>query len=153
MIKAFKGEAPLWEVAEAHTVSALAHVARGRFAYALGNGTVGMYDERARQWRVKSKYDATSVAAYDLDGDGLPELVSGWSNGKVEVRRAGGGEVVFRTHLAASSAALLRGDYRMDGRDMLLAVSVDGEARAERGGAARAGDPREARARARARRR
>jgi hypothetical protein len=54
-----------------------------RFAYALRNGTIGVYEGAARAWRVKSKHSVAAVAAFDLDGDGVPELVSGWSNGKV----------------------------------------------------------------------
>lgn len=85
-IRALKDEDALWELTEADRVSALAHVQAGRFGYALANGTVGAYDGPARQWRVKSKYAPTALAAFDLDGDGVPELISGWSNGKVEAR-------------------------------------------------------------------
>ena len=32
---------------------------------------------------LQSKNHAITIKAYDLDGDGVPELLTGWSNGKV----------------------------------------------------------------------
>ncbi len=40
---------------------------------------------------IHYNYRVTSLAAYDLDGDGALELVTGWSSGKVEVRSAKSG--------------------------------------------------------------
>lgn len=54
-----------------------------RFGYALVNGTIGVYERLDRVWRVKSKHSVCALASYDLDGDGYPELISGWSNGRV----------------------------------------------------------------------
>ena len=57
-----------------------------RRRYALANGTVGVYQSAGqRRWRVKMKHEVTSILGFDLDGDGEPELISGWSNGKFEV--------------------------------------------------------------------
>eukprot|EP00967_Tisochrysis_lutea_P027752 scaffold32249_cov18-Tisochrysis_lutea.AAC.1 len=38
-----------------------------------------------RVWRVKSKHNVCAISSYDLDGDGVPELICGWSNGRVSV--------------------------------------------------------------------
>ena len=32
---------------------------------------------------LQSKNQAVSIYSFDLDGDGVPELITGWSNGKV----------------------------------------------------------------------
>ena len=53
--------------------------------------------------------------------------MSGWSNGKVEVRRALAGDVVFRTHVSGAVAALLSADFRLDGKEALVVAAVDGE--------------------------
>jgi len=48
---------------------------QGLFAYALANGTVGVYERSQRLWRVKSKHQATQFGIYDVNEDGTNELV------------------------------------------------------------------------------
>lgn len=77
---------------------------------------------------------ATPVAlvAYDMTMDGSADLVIGWSDGTVEVRSDrldGGGEIIAKDKLSTSIAGLVVADYRMDGTNVLLAVSVKGEVR------------------------
>ena len=50
-----------------------------RFGYALANGTVGVYEKSSRWWRIKSKNQAIAIYSYDIDGDGVPELITGMS--------------------------------------------------------------------------
>ncbi|KAK3236701.1 hypothetical protein CYMTET_53174, partial [Cymbomonas tetramitiformis] len=80
-----------------------------------------------RVWRVKSKNQVVCITSFDLDADGVPELISGWSNGKVEVRNNRTGEVVYRDHFTSAIAKLLTADYRNDGSDQIMACGVDGE--------------------------
>ena len=75
------------ETTETDRITQLTKLRMGTFGYALANGTVGVYTGPGqRRWRVKSKHEVTSILGFDLDGDGEPELISGWSNGKFEVR-------------------------------------------------------------------
>ena len=67
-----------------------------RFGYALANGTVGVYEKNTRWWRIKSKNQATAIFSFDLDGDGMKELITGWSSGKLDARNDKSGEVVFK---------------------------------------------------------
>jgi len=68
----------------------------------------------------------------DLDGDGQPELISGWSNGKFEVRSDVTGEVIFKDYMrdGTSVSSILRADYRGDGRTEVIVCSAEGEVRA-----------------------
>lgn len=47
----------------------------------------------------QSKNQAVAIYSYDLDGDGVPELITGWSNGKIDARNDRSGEVVFKVGL------------------------------------------------------
>ena len=85
-----------------------------------------MYQGLKRRWRLKSKHPLVAMVAFDLDGDGATELLTGWANGKVECRRSSAGEVVMRDCMTAPVAALalVPGE---EGR--AVAVAVDGEVR------------------------
>lgn len=54
------------------------------FAYTLDDGTVGVYNENIRLWRVKSKTKGMSMSTFDLLGTGSLQLVIGWESGKVK---------------------------------------------------------------------
>ena len=132
-IRVFQGEEVISETTETDRITALSPLRRHTFGYALANGTVGVYSGPGqRRWRVKSKHEVTSIIGFDLDGDGEPELISGWSNGKFEVRSDTSGEVIFKDHLrnGASIASILQADYRSDGRTEVIVCSTEGEVRA-----------------------
>jgi len=74
------GEVEL-ESTQTDKVAGLAHTNSNRFAYALVNGTVGVYEYNGgciqRKWRVKSKHRVSAIHAFDINGDGVLELVIG----------------------------------------------------------------------------
>uniref|UniRef100_A0A2C9L6U9 Bardet-Biedl syndrome 2 protein homolog n=1 Tax=Biomphalaria glabrata TaxID=6526 RepID=A0A2C9L6U9_BIOGL len=101
-----------------------------RFGYALSNGTVGVYDGSIRAWRIKSKNRAVTTHGFDLNGDGVLELITGWSNGKIDARSDKTGEVIFKDNFDHSIAGIVQADYRLDSNakgDQLICVSVEGE--------------------------
>ena len=73
---------------------------RGTFTAKLDSSlskiTIYFFCNLNRWWRIKSKNSATCVFGYDLDGDGVKELITGWSNGKLDARNDRSGEVVFK---------------------------------------------------------
>ncbi|KAK1785417.1 hypothetical protein P4O66_018251, partial [Electrophorus voltai] len=128
-IRVFREDELVCEMAENETVTSLCHIHSSRFGYALANGTVGVYDHTARYWRIKSKNHAMSIHAFDLNDDGVVELITGWSNGKIDARSDRTGEVIFKDNFSSSVAGLVEGDYRMDGHIQLICTSVEGEVR------------------------
>ena len=126
-IRVYKNETLMTEVTEADKVTHLMPVVKSKFAYGLSNGTVGVYENISkRAWRVKTKNIVTSLAAYDIDADGVLEVVSGWNNGHVTARNDLSGETVFKDTSNGSISALLRADYRMDGKEELIVCSESG---------------------------
>ncbi|XP_024945765.1 Bardet-Biedl syndrome 2 protein homolog [Cephus cinctus] len=128
-LKVQKEDAVLWETKETASVTALTSLPNRQFAYAVGNGTVGVYESGQRLWRVKSKHRVVSIRAFDVNGDGILELVTGWSSGKIDARSCATGEVIFRCQLSAGIAGIVEADYRRTGRSDLVVVSVIGEVR------------------------
>uniref|UniRef100_A0A3B5M9J8 Bardet-Biedl syndrome 2 n=1 Tax=Xiphophorus couchianus TaxID=32473 RepID=A0A3B5M9J8_9TELE len=128
-IRVFKEDQIVSELNENETVTSLCHMHGSRFGYALANGTVGVYDRTARYWRIKSKNHAMSIHAFDLNADGVVELITGWSNGKIDARSDRTGEVIFKDNFSSSVAGVVEGDYRLDGQVQLICTSIEGEVR------------------------
>ncbi|XP_036201050.1 Bardet-Biedl syndrome 2 protein [Myotis myotis] len=128
-IRVFKEDEIVAEMTETEIITSLCPLYGSRFGYALANGTVGVYDKTARYWRIKSKNYAMSIHAFDLNSDGVCELITGWSNGKVDARSDRTGEVIFKDNFSSAIAGVVEGDYRMDGHVQLICCSVDGEIR------------------------
>uniref|UniRef100_A0A914USI5 Bardet-Biedl syndrome 2 n=1 Tax=Plectus sambesii TaxID=2011161 RepID=A0A914USI5_9BILA len=83
-IRVFKGDEIIAEITETEAITGLCWLGEGnKFAYALANGTLGLYEGNNRIWRIKSKNHVVSIAMYDIDGDGEKEMAIGWTNGKV----------------------------------------------------------------------
>lgn len=125
----FRNEDVIKEFTETDVVICIEPLLKTRFGYALMHGTVGVYDKYQRAWRVKSKNRINTITSFDLDNDGVPELICGWENGKVEVRSETTGEVLFKDHFQAPIAALSHSDYRLDGRATLMCITTEGDVR------------------------
>lgn len=54
-IRVFKGDQAIAEHVETEVVTNLVALPENRFAYSVSNGTVGVYEQDVRLWRVKVK--------------------------------------------------------------------------------------------------
>lgn len=78
-------------------------------------------------WRIKSKNQPVSLVGLDVNGDGQMELLVGWSNGKMDVRNAHSGDVLWRENFKHSVAGIMVTDYNMDGQEEVVVCLVSGE--------------------------
>lgn len=60
-------------------------------------------------------------------GQGSPQLLTGWSNGKVDCRSIKTGEVLFKDAMACGVSGIVEGDYRSIGKSDLICISSEGE--------------------------
>ncbi|KMQ98241.1 bardet-biedl syndrome 2 protein [Lasius niger] len=135
-IRVQKEDTMLWETKETAAIVALTDLSNRQFAYAVDNGTIGVYEAGQRLWRVKSKHKVISVETFDINGDGAPELITGWSSGKVDARTYNTGEVMFKIQLSSGVAGIVDADYRRTGKPDLVVISTNGEIRGYSAGSA-----------------
>eukprot|EP00357_Protocruzia_adherens_P016107 CAMPEP_0115029300 /NCGR_PEP_ID=MMETSP0216-20121206/36898_1 /TAXON_ID=223996 /ORGANISM="Protocruzia adherens, Strain Boccale" /LENGTH=730 /DNA_ID=CAMNT_0002405817 /DNA_START=80 /DNA_END=2272 /DNA_ORIENTATION=- len=126
-IRIYRNDEICYDINESAKIFDLTPIRGARFGYAVENGTIGVYDKVQRIWRSKSKYLVTSLLGIDLDSDGIPEMISGWSSGKLEVRAEDSGRILYRNSMTSSIAKIMQADYRMNGSIQVLATSNDGE--------------------------
>ncbi|XP_057662822.1 Bardet-Biedl syndrome 2 protein homolog [Diorhabda carinulata] len=128
-IRIFDKDKMLAEHLETEVVTNLLPLHENLFAYSVSNGTIGIYEQDVRLWRVKSKHFAISLHSYDLLGQGSPQLVTGWSNGKIDFRSVKTGEVLHKDSTGSGVSGIVEGDYRSMGKTDLICVSSEGEVR------------------------
>ncbi|KAJ8925470.1 hypothetical protein NQ315_009304 [Exocentrus adspersus] len=128
-IRVFKGDQVIAEHVETEVVTNLVPLPENRFAYSVSNGTVGVYEQDVRLWRVKSKNFAIAMHPYDLLGQSSMQLITGWSNGKIDCRAIKTGEVLFKDAMTTGVAGIVEGDYRSVGKTDVICVASEGEVR------------------------
>ena len=127
VIRIFKNVDVISEITEADRITHICHVYSTKYAYALSNGTVGVYNcLKSRLWRVKTKTIPTSILACDINNDGNIRLISGWMNSTYNIRNADNGELLYRGTADTSITQLLYYDYKLDNRPQLLVCTQSG---------------------------
>jgi len=103
------------------------------FAYALDNGTYGVYYSRKRLWKQTQSATVTALAGMDFAIDGQMCLAVGFDNGTIEVRKHRTGDLVCSVKIANQDngkdnpvVKLFYYDYRLQGNKMVIAVGRNG---------------------------
>lgn len=125
-IRIYKQDKFVRELNETGPVTKIAAIG-SLLAFILRNGTVGVYEEHVRLWRIKSKSCATCAAPYDLLGTGQMQIVLGWESGKIDVRDSRSGDVLMKLMAPSKIIGLIVIDYRGTGNEDLICVSEQGE--------------------------
>jgi len=128
-IRIFQNEEVISEITESDKVKGLCDMRGTKYGFCLGNGTIGVYDKTKRMWKKKQKHPVQALRAFDLDGDGVPELLTGLANGRLEVRNDDNGELIYKDGYSAGVAAIVSADYHLDGREEVIVCCEDGEVR------------------------
>ena len=126
-IRIYNNEEMLFEINETAKVTGFCEMSIGKYAYSLDSGGVGIYKGTHRMWKAKAKHKVTSLICADINGEGIPTLALGWSNGKIELRSERKGEDLFKKMLKQPIAKLMYSDYRLEGKKQLVAVTTSGK--------------------------
>lgn len=125
-IRIYKHDKFLRELNENGPVKTITQIG-ALLTFILKNGTVGVYEEHVRLWRIKSKSCATCAAPYDLLGTGQLQIILGWESGKIDVRDSRSGDVLMKLMTPNRIIGLIVTDYRGLGTEDLICVSEQGD--------------------------
>ncbi|XP_021700285.1 Bardet-Biedl syndrome 2 protein homolog isoform X2 [Aedes aegypti] len=128
-IKMYKRDSLLHEFTEGNEIQNLMAVSPSQFMFSVKNGTIGVFDESVRMWRIKSKTRVTAMAMYDILGCEGKQIIVGWKSGKIDVRDAQNGDVLFKMKLNDFVYGITCNDYRGIGVLDLVIITADGEIR------------------------
>lgn len=126
-IRIYKQDKFIKELNENAPVKQIAALGAQLLAFILKNGTVGVYEEHVRLWRIKSKTCATCLASYDLLGTGTQQIILGWESGKIDIRDPRSGDVLMKLISPNKVVGLIVTSYRGMEKDDLICVSEQGD--------------------------
>lgn len=126
-LKILKDDEVVSEITENGPIIEMCSFDNNLYGYGIKNGTIGIYNNAERLWRKKGKNQISSLTAYDIDADDSQELITGWTNGKVEMRRQTDGHLVCKDKMDSTIAGSFVCDFRKNGRNELVVVSSEGQ--------------------------
>ncbi|KAL7041968.1 hypothetical protein ACKWTF_000972 [Chironomus riparius] len=126
-IRIYKQDKFIKELNENAPVKQISPLGAQLLAFILKNGTVGVYEEHVRLWRIKSKSCATCLASFDLLGTGTQQIILGWESGKIDIRDPRSGDVLMKLISPNKVVGLIVTNYRGTDKDDLICVTEQGE--------------------------
>ncbi|VDM57606.1 unnamed protein product [Angiostrongylus costaricensis] len=125
-LRVFKNDLMRTELLETGAVILLQAINKSHFGYALANGTVGVYHQDQRLWRIKSKSVISALLPYPND-----EMITCiWNSGKIDVRSISeNGEIACRNSTLAGQNIISGFISKMNSNNVpeFTIVTVDGK--------------------------
>ncbi len=57
---------------------------------------------------TQSKHQPICMARFDMNEDGVPDVITGWSSGKVDVRSSQTGNVIYKDTFSSTVAGIVQ---------------------------------------------
>ncbi|KAJ3286404.1 Bardet-Biedl syndrome 2 protein [Borealophlyctis nickersoniae] len=114
------------EITETDSVTTLCNLTGAHYGFALANNSFGVYNNRKRLWKSRSRFQIVTMTSYSISSDGSRQLIIGFSNGLMEARSEATGEVCATETFAVGVAGIVKADLRGDGKEALVIVLSDG---------------------------
>ncbi|GMT24243.1 hypothetical protein PFISCL1PPCAC_15540 [Pristionchus fissidentatus] len=124
-IRLFKGDLMREEIIEIDVVISLCHIRDSIYAYALGNGSVGVYDNITRLWRTKSKVNIASIMVFPS----TEYIACVWAAGKIDIRKVQSGDDVMKEQLNGELSGAIISKSCAESTHEITVVFSDGKVR------------------------
>lgn len=126
-IRVYKNEEMIFDINEDSKVQFLSKIEKASFAYALSNGSIGVYSGSAQKWKNRVDNRISALLGVDFDMDGSRQIMIGYQSGKFEVRKATDGSVTYKSNMGATVSKIMYEDYRMEGAPQVVVCNSDGD--------------------------
>ncbi|KAE9553532.1 hypothetical protein FO519_003281 [Halicephalobus sp. NKZ332] len=121
-IKVLKNLALICELTEGDPVSTIKTLSKTAFLFALTSGTLGLYENKALFWRVKSKSHVVCFLEYPSENT----FACVWKSGKVDIRQRTTGEIVAKNINEGEVADAFLADVNGTGQEQLILAFTNG---------------------------
>lgn len=126
-IRFYQNESVIFEINENTKIIQVEFISQEWFAYALENGTVGVYKDHEKKWKRKEKGNVSDLIAYDFNSDKENELLIGWSTGKISLTNTSIGSVLYEFDLNAEISKMFYTSFGDNKEKHLVILTTNGE--------------------------
>lgn len=111
----FRHEELIFDIKESAPVNFISWIDRAFFGFGLGNSSLGVYSGSAKKWKLKCDNIITALKGVNHNIDGDLQLIAGYQNGLIEVRKHQTGEITHQLYLDSPISSIMYYDYWLEG--------------------------------------
>ncbi|MCQ2817668.1 MAG: hypothetical protein MJ252_10425 [archaeon] len=126
-IRFFQNESSIYEVNENTKIIIIKPVKGKDFLYGLENGTLGLYKNEERAWKIKEKGFVNGLLLQNSETEENSLIVSGWSTGKIRLSEISTGKLVSEIEVQNGISKLLLNNFTNAETDQIIAITENGE--------------------------